>query len=440
MLMDDHLGKQSESKKEVGTEQTVDLPLRHRRLLLKYKIHLIVALFVVVAIVLAFKLTGIETSDPKDLQQTGTDSAIQAGRNLAHGNCTGSGTVELTHSPMKFADFGVLLPYGLVTGGHVTPIDHGYFSPADVHSARDAYEVYAMADGAIVDISLRSQVTGSAAKVHEYRFVFSHTCTFLTYFDLVTSLAPDIKEVFDANQKNGYFSGNIPVKAGQLVGSIGGQTLDYAVWNTEKPLTGFIHPEHYASENWKIYTDDPFAYFTPELSAKLLKRNPRVAEPLSGKIDYDIQGKLIGNWFREGSNYYEGDRTISNGAYWGGHFSIAPNYIDPSVFTISLGDFEGEAMQFISKTNSPLPEHVSVESGIVKYDLVSWAFKKSNGQYWDYFTPAQNLRLVVPENSPTKGCLVLQMLEAEKLKFELFPGKTCVKVKNFTASALIYTR
>src|SRR5438093_10922538 len=61
--------------------------------------------------------------------------------------CHGSGSVPLVASPMAVGDFATLLPYGIVVGGHVTPIDHMYFYPADWPGHRDEYDVHAIADG-----------------------------------------------------------------------------------------------------------------------------------------------------------------------------------------------------------------------------------------------------------------------------------------------------
>lgn len=214
--------------------------------------------------------------------------AEKAGRDLCGGKCTGNGPALLTAAPMRPEDFSIIVPYGSVVGGHVTPIDHQYFAPADFNSPRDAYEVYAMADSRLVEIQPRTNERGT-----EYRMVFSVTCTFLYYYDLVTSLAPDIKAVYDRSDRGRV---DIRVKSGQLVGRIGGQTLDFAVWNTEKPLSGFIVPDHYKAEPWKIFTADPPDYYAPDLKALVLSRSVRTDEPLSGRIDYDVDGRLIGNW------------------------------------------------------------------------------------------------------------------------------------------------
>ncbi len=367
-------------------------------------------------------------------EPTIVESAAQkAGKELSNNKCSGTGPGTLTHSPMDAEDFSIIIPYGLTAGGHVTPIDHQYFSPKDYKSARDSYEVYAMADSRLVDIGPRTTDRGT-----EYRMVFSMTCTFLYYYDLVTSLAPDIKAEYDRTFHDGRARIDIPVKAGQLIGRIGGQTLDFAVWDTEKPLTGFINPAHYGAEIWKRYTADPLDYYAPDLKALALSRYVRTAEPISGKIDYDVDGKLIGNWFQVGTNGYNGIVGEGNGAYWAGHFSVAPDLYDPKGFIISIGDFGGEAMQFAAKGNAPKPETVSMETGLVKYDLVQWSYKKRDGAFWDRMTLTKDPEFVPQTNS--SGCALVQMLENRLLKMETFPGKICASVSGFSSNAKTFER
>lgn len=367
---------------------------------------------------------------PEDSKPWTASQAERAGRDLAGGKCTGKGPGLLTTLPMKPEDFSIIVPYGLVVGGHVTPIDHQYFSPKDFKSPRDTYEVYAMADARLVDIQPRTNERGT-----EYRLVFSVTCTFLYYYDLVTSLAPDIKAVYD---RRGRGHIDIQIKAGQLIGRIGGQTLDFAVWDTEKPLSGFIVPEHYRAEPWKIFTADPLDYCTAELKALMLSRYARTPEPRSGKIDHDVDGRLIGNWFMEGTKGYGGVRGEGNWDYWIGHLSFAPDLYDPAAFIVSIGDFSGKARQFAVPGNAPWPETVSVATGLVKYDLALWGYQEADGTFWDRHSVTKGLTLV-PQNR-IEGCVLVQMLEDRKLKVECFPGQSASQITGFTASARFYTR
>lgn len=364
-----------------------------------------------------------------------TDAEI-AGRKLNYGNCDGIGPVELTHSPMDLEDFTHIIPYGMTIGSHVTPIDHQYFSPASYDSPVDAYEVYALADGKIVEIGTRDN-TDNEGKVlgKEYRIVFAHTCTFHTYFDLVTQLAQEIEVEFIKNERNGYAGNlNIEVEAGQLIGRIGGQTLDFAVWDTEKPLTGFVQPESYEMETWKIYTADPYEYYMKELKEILTEKNVRTAEPIAGKIDHDIDGRLIGNWFEEGTNGYAG---TNQSAYYSGHLSIAPDHIDPTHFIVSMGNYDGQPGQFATKTNEPNPAEVSVETGMVKYILTDYGYVDADGNNLGR-SPMVQGGIIAP--FATRGVVLVQMLENRKIMFEAFPDASETEELIFTEEARIYIR
>ena len=361
------------------------------------------------------------------------------GMKLSNGKCTGKGPVTLSRSPMDPEDFSILIPYGLMVGGHVTPIDHQYFAPKNQNSARDSYEVYAMADGRIVDISARPRTAQNNPndKFEEYRIVFSHTCTFLTYYDLVTSLSPELKVEYDKVKSENGYAGSIdfPVKAGDLIGRIGGQTLDFAVWDTEKKLTGFIVPEHYEGEAWKIFTANPYDYMTEELKSFLVERNPRTVEPIQGKIDYDIDGKLIGSWFVEGTNGYRG---ADQAEYWETHLSVAPNHYDPSKYIISLGDYGGEAKQFTTLAKTFNPAEIGVDTGLVKVDLAGIRYTQSNGASWNGNTLIKSPKLVT--GTLSEGCVLFELQSSRILKMQSFPAKKCSSVSGFTVGSKLYER
>jgi hypothetical protein len=368
------------------------------------------------------------------------ENAKEAGKNLSHNKCKEEGPVELSVSPMKPEDFSILIPYGLVVGGHVTPIDHQYFSPTVFHSPRDTYEVRAMADGRIVEIGARQRQNPNDPndKFEEYRIVFSHTCTFFTYYDLVTSLTPDLKTEYEKTKNADGYSGriNFPVKAGQVIGKIGGQTLDFAVWNTEKPLSGFVILEHYKDEPWKIYTANPYDYYTEELKELLIERNPRTVPPIEGKIDYDIDGKLIGNWFLEGSEGYIGGRISE---YWKTHLSIVPDHYDPTRFIVSFGDFNGETKQLAISDSSFDPALIGVSSGLQKLNLASYSYTDGEGNLWNGFTLIKSPKLI-PGMVGDKTCVLFELIEDRKLKMEAFPEIECSDVSEFTNNTKIYER
>jgi hypothetical protein len=412
------------------------------------------AVFVVIILVVAIiALVKDDTSQSSDDNSVATftysdsgermiskSAAIQEGKILSNNQCEGDGVpYKLSESPMKADEFAIIIPYGLMVGGHVTPIDHQYFSPKDYASEPNAYEVRAMADSTLVGITARPKPFGQ-----EYRLVFTISCTFFYYYDLLTSLSPEIQEIYDEAVSNpeAKKSINIPVEAGQLIGRIGGQTLDFAVWDTTKPLSGFIEAEHYSAERWKLFTVDPLDYYTDELKSFLLTRYSRTVPPISGKIDYDQDGRLIGNWFLQGTNGYEGDRQAANGAYWSTHLAFAPNIYVPDHFVVSIGDFEtekvGEGSQFVSPLNAPQPQDVTVETGLVKYDLSFWNYLDEKGATWNQNSLVKSISL--QPFGPNKGCALVQMTKAREIKFEAFKDQACANVAGFTSSAKIYTR
>lgn len=366
----------------------------------------------------------LNVTDPSE------DQATAAGKYLSSGKCQGKGKLTFTHLPMRPQDFSILIPYGLVVDDHVTPIDHQYFAPADYKSPRDAYPVYAMADATITDIQPRTNERGT-----EYRFVFTHSCTSLYYYDLVTSLTGKVKEAYEKDRRNI----NLPVKAGEQIGAIGGQTLDFAYWDTDKPLTGFIKPSSYVAEAWKIYTADPYPRYTTELRELLTARNPRVAEPIAGKIDYDQPGKLIGNWFLEGTNGYAGRSGTQGPTYATGHLSFAPEHFDPSFFVISMGNYNGQPEQFVTRSNSPNPADVSQQSGLVKYELVQLNYLKAGGSFWDRTSFTKPIK--ADNSNSVVGTVLVQLIDGgNKLRFEAFPNKTAGQVPGFTSAAKTYER
>jgi uncharacterized protein (TIGR03437 family) len=378
---------------------------------------------------------GAAESKPAKLRVASTRSADQLRQQWSQGRCTGEGSVLYTELPMAARDISVVLPLGLVTDAHVTPIDHQYLSPKDYSLGRDAYPVRAPAAGTIVNIQHRTSFVGDNTPTKltdEYRVVIEHSCTFWTYFDLITSLDAAISaRISPAPPASGPWSApvRIPVEAGQTIGRIGGQTLDIGAVNTQIILPGFLVPDSYIREPWKVHTVDPIDYFAGPLRAQLLELNPRKAAPRGGKIDYDLDGRLVGNWFREGTNGYAGADPLR---YWAGHFSIAPHYLDPTYFTISLGDYDGKSRQFWARGNKPDPSTVSTASGLVKYELTPVGLSLQG--------PGSANLVYNIQDSNIHGVLLVALVGERRLKLEAFPGKTAAEVAGFTPGAALYER
>ena len=350
--------------------------------------------------------------------------------------------MQFAQSPMRMVDVAHLLPYGLLAGAHVTPIDHMYFSPADRSLGRDAYEVRAIQDGVIYSMQPRDiNVDTGQSKEREWRMDIAHTCTFASYFDLITSLEPTLEAEWAKTEggRKARWTG-IPLKAGQLVGWIGGQTLDFGVYDYTVTLQGFVVPEHYEREPWKLHTVDPFPYFPEQVREELLAKMLRQAEPRAGKIDHDVDGRLVGNWFQQGTNGYAGsDRR----KYWDGHLAIVPDALDPTQWRFSIGDYEGSARQFGIKGNAPNPREVTGETGLIKYELTDYGLYALNdperhGLGSGGLQPGDD---IASRNGDfVHGVALLQMIAPRVVRAEIFPGKTADEIGDFTTASVLYER
>ena len=357
--------------------------------------------------------------------------------------CTGKGTINFTSSPRKLEDIEMILPLGMMSSEHITPTDHQYYY---IHNWKpnpqpsDLRDVLAPADGVITSVQrMPSWTFYSKQGLEDYRMEIYHTCTFYTVYIHLLKISDKIKNAAGDLTQSQNVPVNIPVKAGEVLG--GATSLDFSTHNSDVTLKGFVVSQHYNGEPWKIHTVDPFDYFTEPIRSQLLAKTERTAQPYGGKIDYDIEGKLVGNWFVENSGGYSGT-TSGQYNYWSNHVAITYDAIDPSHIIFSTGTFttKGGGQQFGIKGNSPDPTTIDKNSGLIKLELVPYDYKSGGtGMNWDRFTYASNLKAVNNDNQ-VKGVVLLQLTEDRKLKLEVFPGKIASEVTGFTNAAMIYER
>jgi hypothetical protein len=133
-------------------------------------------------------------------QTTRPDGTLDLTMLWSRGQAVGKGPVHFTHSPMRVEDIERFVPYGMMIGGHVCPIDHGYFYPKPVRACQPHFDVMSPADGHIVMISHRTQLTGSTEQRRDYDDYALHiedSATFYTFYDLLTQLDPAISRQLD---------------------------------------------------------------------------------------------------------------------------------------------------------------------------------------------------------------------------------------------------
>ncbi|MBI2663739.1 hypothetical protein HYX10_00150 [Candidatus Woesearchaeota archaeon] len=350
---------------------------------------------------------------------------------LSPRGCEGEGSFKLGSAPIALENLEKIRPMGGLSAYHVTPTDHQYWDTVESDGRSEdttnlgRFEIYAPADGFIVDIE----------KGEDYRVVIEHSCTFYTIFIHIDRLSEKILAEVDfdpATAEREHAWPRIKVGEGDVIGTVGVGKFDFSVVDGDVTLQGFASPESYEGEPWKIHTVDTFDYYDEPLRSRLLAKNVRAAAPLGGKIDYDIDSRLIGNWFKEGSGKYRGSDPER---YWSTHLSIVYDSIDPSQIRIGIGDFRSQSTVFGVMENSPDPADVGPSSGIIHYTLTEFGYFVG-GEEWNESHYAENIESL--NDGEIRGVALFQLIDDRRLKAEFFPDVS--QASAFTGNAAVYER
>lgn len=354
--------------------------------------------------------------------------------------CIGKGTALIGASPIDLSEISAIHPMGLMIGGHVTPIDHGYFyiKGATENPPRQA-AVKAPLAGIVTSVS-RYARSGPAGKYDDYAISIDATCTFRVRFSNMVGFASALAAKVGNLQPNQSVRPNYLVAEGELIGYTGLPTaygIDVWVENDDSILAGFVNPDQYKAERWKLHMVDLFDYTKEPLKSQLLALDVREAMPRWGKIDHDIDGKLIGNWFLKGSGGYAGSKAED---YYKTHLAITYDGMDPTQIVVSLGNYQGQPKQFAVQGNKPDPAEIDQKTGLIKYELSQISYYLSDtGQIWnglEGYKPHIRMRA----NQNVEGTILLQLTDKRQLKMEVFPNKLRSQVGDFDDKALTYER
>jgi len=343
-------------------------------------------------------------------------------------------------APVDVGSVSHVEPQGKMTGSHVTPVDHQYWSMDGATQESigqigadsldpDRYAVLSPADGFVVSI-------GTVRNDGDYRVVIEHTCSVISIFIHIDSISDKLESAADWSEGGSqrYASMRVPVEAGEVIGGVGPHSFDFSVHDADVDLVGFITPSLYEAEPWKVHTVDPLEYFEGDVREAVLAKTLGNAQPRGGRIDFDLPGALVGNWFEEGSGGYGSNAS----EYWRTHLAVGYDSLDPSQVRVSIGDWDGGERQFAVLGNEPDPADVDETFGVVEYELVDWEYFDGSGNRWDRMSFAAGLR--AEESIQSHGVVLFQVLGGEKLRAQFFPGARADDIDGFTDSAREYYR
>lgn len=329
-----------------------------------------------------------------------------------------------TALPVNLADLKLVIPLGnLNPPGHTLPTPHLYLN---VNDATKQYSVFS--PGNITLTGVKKYVHGGTAE--DYSLEMQVGGDYYLYFHHIIGLEPDLLAKIGAINSNcqSYTIGEtvhsfcektlaLPLKAGQLLGKIGGGTA------ISKGLDMGLYKRLPTDQ---IETLCPIDYFTADLKAKLEAKlggyagKPRIpVPPVCGTVYQDIPGKLQGVWFLSGKPKYPEDL----------HIAFVHDNVFRNVPAISVGKsqkgLESGVYTFPLQISRPVNRDFNIQApGAV------WCFdqlSRVNGG------PAGSIG--------ADKSIIVEFLTPDKIRVEYRPSCNCsCQPGSFTANAVTYDR
>lgn len=391
----------------------------------------VVILVIIFSIV--FKLNqgnNRENSNLKDNYQNNNQYNVSGYRDIFRTSTayTDYGEPNFTYSPTPIDEITSIVPLGNANSGervNATTGGGNHNIPSDHISVRVGQEstvvrfnVYAVANCTLVAMDYTkdrwASANGTPNQLDDFGFTFQFSKNLFLMIEHLTELSSEIQSKVGVLKEGDQNFFEIPIKAGELLGIGGGNpTLTvFDLWCVDTNKTAkFIHPERYATKNRCAV--NALDYFAEPLRSQLYSKLPQRPEPRAGEFAYDIDGKLVGNWFPLSAKKTEAFPTLSFFYY---------NY-DPSI--IYIGYTTAQTV-YVVKNNGPDPATIDKNSGLIKYEAMNQRHKEIADKTGTGFQ--------------TEGTFLVHMLGDRNIKVEFFEGKTADEVTSFTENAIEYDR
>lgn len=302
--------------------------------------------------------------------------------------------MSFTVSPIDPATIQYIVPLGnMGPWAHTLPTDH-------------AYVYHHINAGAFTPVTVLTPAAGTISSTYpgvngEVKAWVTVNSRYTYYFDHVVLAA-------------GLGVGS-HVDAGAVFGTSPGIAFDFAVRDALTSV-GFITPARYGLDTQ--HAQSPWPYFVEPIRTALYAKVERDGSERDGRINYDVSGRLSGNWFAEdlpvspssGNDSGIGMRQLA----------FARDARFPDRQRVSIGGFGFTGLYGVP-ADAPDFAAISPADGVVVYRLLETG--EPGG----------------PPGTRQQGLLVVQLTDGQHLRVDVIADQTALS-GSFGAAAQVYVR
>jgi hypothetical protein len=378
---------------------------------------------------------------------SGTQGGAMSLKSVFGGECNPDGPKSYSAGIGDASQWSHIVPLGAMISTHVTPVDHiyVYYPQGTEGSPLGTFAITSPADGNIVSVEDFRKTNDYPYP--DYRVVIAHSCDLYSVFIHVGELQGAAAEAATAAASSGSWSGNIAVKAGDVIADESqAPGFDFSTFATDAKVEMINPASYFEKESWKPFTANPFDFFPADVKSAYEAKSLRSVEPIGGTIFYDLDGTAQGMWYVKDTNGYrgKGDEKASYNnhgkvarGYWDTHLAFAPDNVDSKSFIYSIGDWEGCPCQFLSVGNVD-PSTIKAGGAPTILDLVEYSYLAPDGSPMDPNRPVKGYTL--QPGTAIVGSVAFQVNSDGTMTVEKRPGKDAASFTGFGADALTYVR
>jgi hypothetical protein len=378
---------------------------------------------------------------------SGTQGGAMSLKSVFGGECNPDGPKSYSAGIGDASQWSHIVPLGAMISTHVTPVDHiyVYYPQGTEGSPLGTFAITSPADGNIVSVEDFRKTNDYPYP--DYRVVIAHSCDLYSVFIHVGELQGAAAEAATAAASSGSWSGNIAVKAGDVIADESqAPGFDFSTFATDAKVEMINPASYFEKESWKPFTANPFDFFPADVKSAYEAKSLRSVEPIGGTIFYDLDGTAQGMWYVKDTNGYrgKGDEKASYNnhgkvarGYWDTHLAFAPDNVDSKSFIYSIGDWEGCPCQFLSVGNVD-PSTIKAGGVPTILDLVEYSYLAPDGSPMDPNRPVKGYTL--QPGAAIVGSVAFQVNSDGTMTVEKRPGKDAASFTGFGADALTYVR